>query len=560
MSVEHVNGEIFVTPSPDSQILYVSSSTGNDTNDGLSAAKPVATFLAATSKMRPGYPDHVLLMNGDTWSESLIIAASGRSPEEPVFVSSYVGTDGSLVKPEIHRTLLGRGRIAIKANFVVVKGFNLYGNGMDNALGVDIGFDNIHVEGITMQGYQMGFRFNGTPENTVAYVTVRNCRIFDSRGSGAYLPDVDFLTVENCIFDKNGPGDSDRDHGIYKSRGGVGHVYRNNFFGRSSGHGLKTRAQCLDYVIEGNVFWQNASSIGAGTDSDDVRHGNIDWNTVNTLIRNNVFVNGRTGMDFWIGSVDGFVVENNLFVDLDAEPYNAAMQFPAGNEYVTVQRRNVKIIGNTVVYASNTFRWATTNLAKNTSDGNEINNNIFEARSQPGKLFACTRGMGDDAAAGRVTLSGNTWYNDRADMKWFRWDDTGHTFEQWVALSGETDSVMAKVTWFDDTRTECTFAASKGLPATKDAFIEGIRNGTLSHMEFADYMREGFTEVSRQIIEPGTPVDDNSSSSSTPEEYSTSTSSKPDSEDSIPLPVQGYGILEEMLDVLKEIRDNQLTY
>ncbi len=85
------NGWTVVTPSSDSRIIYVSSSQGNDSNDGMSTATARKTLAKATALLRPGYPDHLLLKSGDVWYESLgtYTSIGGRSAGEPMLISSY---------------------------------------------------------------------------------------------------------------------------------------------------------------------------------------------------------------------------------------------------------------------------------------------------------------------------------------------------------------------------------------------------------------------------------------------------------------------------------------
>src|SRR5579872_362178 len=49
-------------------IYYVSSSAGNDANDGLSPATAVKTIAKGRSLMRDGFPDWLLLNRGDVWT------------------------------------------------------------------------------------------------------------------------------------------------------------------------------------------------------------------------------------------------------------------------------------------------------------------------------------------------------------------------------------------------------------------------------------------------------------------------------------------------------------
>src|SRR4051794_30747748 len=79
-----------VTPSSDSRIVYVSNSSGNDSNSGLSSSAAVKSITRAKSLMRNGMPDEMLLKRGDTWNESFgTWRTSGRSATEPQLVGAY---------------------------------------------------------------------------------------------------------------------------------------------------------------------------------------------------------------------------------------------------------------------------------------------------------------------------------------------------------------------------------------------------------------------------------------------------------------------------------------
>ena len=92
---------VFVTAqtsaaSPAAATYYVSSSTGNDNNDGLSEAKAFATITKVNAlNLQPG--DRVLLKCGDVWrAEQLVLSKSGTEPA-PIVFSSY--PDGCVNKP-----------------------------------------------------------------------------------------------------------------------------------------------------------------------------------------------------------------------------------------------------------------------------------------------------------------------------------------------------------------------------------------------------------------------------------------------------------------------------
>src|SRR4051812_23509538 len=68
------NGWTQVTPTQDvSRLIYVSSSSGLDSNNGLSPAAPVATIAHAVTMLRANSPDWILLNRGDTFVENVVL-------------------------------------------------------------------------------------------------------------------------------------------------------------------------------------------------------------------------------------------------------------------------------------------------------------------------------------------------------------------------------------------------------------------------------------------------------------------------------------------------------
>jgi hypothetical protein len=94
---DHIEVQKIVAPihSEGHTAYYVSSSTGDDANDGLSAERAWKTFNKINiSAFSAG--DSILLKSGDAWNEPLVLSGSG-SKEHPISVSSY----GSGAKPVI---------------------------------------------------------------------------------------------------------------------------------------------------------------------------------------------------------------------------------------------------------------------------------------------------------------------------------------------------------------------------------------------------------------------------------------------------------------------------
>lgn len=99
------------TSSVDSRIIYVSDSSGNDANNGLSPATPKKSLGAGYALLRNGYPDWLLMARGDTFhytgtgTSALGLTGgtnwnkSGRSNDERMIWGAY--GDESLPRPII---------------------------------------------------------------------------------------------------------------------------------------------------------------------------------------------------------------------------------------------------------------------------------------------------------------------------------------------------------------------------------------------------------------------------------------------------------------------------
>src|SRR5688572_7618176 len=87
-----------ITPSSDTRTIFVSSSLGDDRNDGTSPNFPVRTLARGYGQLRNGKPDHLLLRTGDVWEETFPKwRLSGRSEQEPIVVGKYGPNDKPLI-------------------------------------------------------------------------------------------------------------------------------------------------------------------------------------------------------------------------------------------------------------------------------------------------------------------------------------------------------------------------------------------------------------------------------------------------------------------------------
>jgi hypothetical protein len=125
-------GWTVITPPSDARVIYVSSSSGDDASNGLSAGAAVRTLAKAASLVRNGSGDEMLLRRGDTWHESLgTWTKSGRSASEPIVIGAY----GTGARPTV---ATGSGRALVTGtntyrtvNHLAIMGIRFYADARD---------------------------------------------------------------------------------------------------------------------------------------------------------------------------------------------------------------------------------------------------------------------------------------------------------------------------------------------------------------------------------------------------------------------------------------------
>ena len=346
------NGWTVIKPSRDSKIIYVSSTVGNDNNDGSSPATAIATIEKAKQLVRDGYPDHILLKRGDNWilKEGLEAFYSGRSAAEPMVVGYYgeqgdrplIKTEKSLVhiqdKNRSHLAFIGLELYAYKhdPNSPVYES----PNGFSGISYINAGGENLLIEDCKFNYMQMGAyttrpNDNGGLKN---FKFRRNIIIHSwagdsyfihelrTRVQGMYISGVDGILIEENLFDHNGwdeqidgAGATMYNHNIYMSEqnpNAAKIIVRNNILARASAHGLQLRS---GGTVENNLFIQNAINLNLGY------HVNTSMKGAYAVAKNNVFQevrlmdslntkNPRTDAVRGIGEITiPSVIESNIF-------------------------------------------------------------------------------------------------------------------------------------------------------------------------------------------------------------------------------------------------------
>ncbi len=387
------------SPSPDSRVIYVSSSTGIDTNNGLSPETPVRSILAGVSLMRNTYPDYLLLKRGDRFEETGLRGIhgswdlSGRSASEKMVISSYgEGSDPQLTCPEDPcMRIWGRRHLAVVGlDFYLARRdpeAPEYDTSMGPSKAVEIRYD---VEDLLFEGNKFRFFRIIDIDKADGGVRPKNIRFyrnivldFYSVGGltqGLFAESTDGLILEENIFDHNGwlplagKAPSQYDHNIYLSNV-LNTVMRRNIFSRGSSMGVKVRTDfdrgVRNILVEDNLFLQNhiGLSLGGNIPSSGVMY-------VNATLRGNIFTeNGRNtpislNWALTVGGSEHLMIEDNYFV------HNPYPQDPKAIDLANLPMTNVIVKNNRI------HNFSFVGIHNHATSGVTFNSNYIEGLSE----------------------------------------------------------------------------------------------------------------------------------------------------------------------------------
>jgi hypothetical protein len=317
------------TPSTDTRLIFVSSSEGNDSNNGLTPATPVKTLARGHALLRDGFPDWMLLKRGDSWRESFPgWNKSGRSENEMLVVGAY---GDAQTRPAIRPASGVAGMSFVgttPVNHIAFVGFHLEPLervGGENSIGVRWlrRSENVLFEDLYVAGFKDNFVIQAAEATPIRNIRINGCVVVDSwnasgHSQGLFAKSVDGLVVENSVFASNGFNFAQNalptifNHNLYIQHGTKNVVIRDNIIADASSHGLQLRPGGR---IEGNLFLSNPIQMFINMDDDAVA-GDAD-----NVVRRNLVMHGRDisgelprrfGMD--IGSVRGIRVSENIFL------------------------------------------------------------------------------------------------------------------------------------------------------------------------------------------------------------------------------------------------------
>lgn len=330
-----------ICSSADTQTYYVSTSGSNTANTCLVQASPCQTIAYAVGKLRDGFPDHLLLKRGDTWTNETfgLFGLSGRSATEPMLLSYY----GSGARPMVQTAapddfgIVFFGGGGQGGDFVAIVGLEFYAytrdpsnpaftNPVDT---VGIGNNNstswrlIEDCKVSFYGTNIDFQFNAPLDRLAASIRrniVVNAYSITSRSQGLHASGIVALTLTENFFDHNGwnadvvGGERNiLNRNAYLRQGSGPVTASGNISTRSSSEGIQFRS---GGTVTNNLFVSNSTGFDLGHQASDTGDVITVGVATNNVILKSDDIDGSTprglGIEILNASGSGIQVKNNI--------------------------------------------------------------------------------------------------------------------------------------------------------------------------------------------------------------------------------------------------------
>jgi hypothetical protein len=488
------------TPSVDTRVTYVSSSFGNDANDGSSTTKAKRTIAAGKALLRNGFPDWLLLKKGDVWDEPFgTWSLSGRSPTERMLVGSYgAGAQRPLIRTG-SRSGLDLFDNGIPHNDLAFIGLHFWANGFNGGNGTPRGIQvygsahDLLIEDCCVEAFDTNIVLQGSPEGVGrhANLALRRNVIVDAyttgtgNTAGLFASSTDGLLVEENVIDHNGwrddvPGSVPTwfRRNVYIQNGNTGVVFRKNIVAGTDGLQMRPGG-----VVEDNLFLHNAIAImfGGGT--------NPEPQGVSGVVRRNVILDGRDlqpgsarGWGLWLLNITSATIDSNVIAHNVSGHAPYPITFDSANGWMG-NFRGVEHTGlwNNVVHAWNGYSRFVGSAAQ-TIDV-ELIGDRFQNEITLDPLLQHDQAGSTSGVASAI----NAFDALAAPGAWMFRGGLPLSLAQWKGLVGDSTSQASAVAFPDPTRTIATYQLSIGGLPTLDAFLAQAR------MQSRGYWRTQFT-------------------------------------------------------------------
>lgn len=489
-----------LSPAPESRVIYVSSSIGNDSNDGRTEATAVKSLTRGLALIRSGQPDWLLFKRGDTFTGNFgRFEYRGMSPDKPLVIGAY----GSGARPRI---ITGNSPAFNLAGSFERKHIAIMSLQMEPGTGNPPGgirivtgtTEDLLVEDCSLKDYVVNILVQGEDTDSMANIRIRRNVLLDAHGSthaqAIYASHIQGLTIEGNVIDRNGwdsaVGRSNATifaHNCYIQRSVTGLVFKDNIVMRASSHGLQAR---MGGTVEGNVFYQNPMAIMFGNEG--VKSNEY---AVRGTIRHNVILEG-IDINADLPRGDGIVLQHTAEVQVTDNILSRNLNAPDSAYGISIDGPDTAPVRNALIANNIVHDW---DLPFRVHDLNAISatfrDNILANSDGDKPLIKHRRTNSVNA----LTYSGNH-YLRAGNQDWFQVGSADFTLPEW-ASEHDSDPQLLTSSFVDDDRTMDTYARSigfSGAPAMIEA-MRSVRKGSwddrLTADAIGDYFREGFTVV-----------------------------------------------------------------
>lgn len=476
-------GWTVLEPSADTRFVFVSSSTGNDSNSGFSPSKAVKTFERARELIRNNSADWMLLNRGDVWHETLgTWSNSGRSAEDRIVITSY-GESDERPKIVISSGSAITGRMNSDVNNVAIVGIHMAGDRPDEASVRGVRWlstgENLLIEDCLIEGFKdniiceaVGGEFHN--------LALRRSVIVDSwstdgHSQGMYVDRTFGLVLEENVFDHNGWNESVAaanptmfNHNLYLQEGVMGIEFHGNITARSSGAGIQMRS---GGHASHNLLYANPLGIRFG-------YRTIDWPTESASgsITNNVVLGGHlsdqsltgSGIAYWVERSSDTLVKDNVAAEFLEGSVAWAYTLHA-------HAQNVEFIGNVA------YEWVDpSGVGRAIKSAAQIHGDVRFAENQwhmPGTNRLIELGHIDG-----IEFVGNDMFGFDADDDVFSVEGSSINFDEWLSRANVEDDDLEAPVFPDAGRDLDGYAQHLGF-TDADEFLQAARGQSRTHWD-----------------------------------------------------------------------------
>jgi hypothetical protein len=506
----------------DATEIYVSSSDGNDNNDGKTPATAVKTIAKGKSLLTDGKPDRLLLKRGDVWNEGLgTWTFSGRSAAEPMVVATYGDAmERPMLKTGTQRAIQALATATI--DHVAFVGLHFYAHTRDpdspdftgitgtEAVGwfaksSDILFEDMMVQFYANTNFTVQTDVTGDISDFRLRRSVVADAYFNKNSEGIYAQGVKGLLIEENVFDHNGwnnhaklagmgTGKTVFNHNMYVLSTCEDVTIRGNISTRASSHGFQARA---GGIVEDNLVIDNpiGFSFGLVEGAGNPKPGGVTGHVSGNVVRDagDISTANPRGFGMQIGNIQSAIVEDNIFAhDKSEQPYGAAIELNRKKDMIVPDEaiKNLTFRNNIIYDWRGGARFSTGALTNVLFE-----NNDFQA---PDPMRPATLVLYFSMGFSQGTVySGNHWFSTATN--WFTINLDTQSYNEWLTTSKEMGSTNTKVTYPDPERRLSTYQESLGKTNTFDAYIAEARKQSRKNWRYEytaagpiGYIRQGF--------------------------------------------------------------------